>query len=306
MSSQAEITRPAALPSRSLALLTAFATLWCSAGLGAAVAGRWRRAALWVAIDFLWAAVLVAGALTVHPRVMWACFPGLACTRVVAAVDAYRLARTAGHAGRWASLVVGWIVLMLFSFGLARGVIRPFLVESFKIPSGAMSPTLVKGDDIFVDKRRREPTRGDVIVFKYPLDPSTNYIKRVIALGGDVVEISRGAVAVNGKPVPREIVQSGCPAGSDGNDVPCFLWNETLDGRSHQIGTDTSLGERDFDRKVVPPGSLFVLGDNRDNSSDSRVWGFVPLDDVLGTVTFVWWSADANGLRRDRMNVLVR
>jgi signal peptidase I len=173
-----------------------------------------------------------------------------------------------------------------------------------------MSPTLIKGDDIFVDKRKRAPARGDVIVFKYPLDPSTTYVKRVIALGGDVVEISRGAVAVNGKPLPREVVQSGCPAGSDRDDVPCFLWNETLDdGRSYEIGTDTSLGERDFDRKVVPSGALFVLGDNRDNSSDSRVWGAVPVENVKGVVRFVWWSSAGRGMggvRGERVDTLVR
>lgn len=84
-----------------------------------------------------------------------------------------------------------------------------------------------------------------------------------------------------------------------------MLSKETLDGRTYDIGTASVLGTRDMERKVVPPGNLFVLGDNRDNSSDSRVWGPVPLENVKGIVRFIWWSSDPSGLRWDRIDTLV-
>jgi signal peptidase I len=161
-----------------------------------------------------------------------------------------------------------------------------------------------------VDKLRRVPERGDVIVFKYPLDPSTDYVKRVVGLPGDVVEIVAGRLVVNGVEAPRQRSESDCPR--DGTpsveaNTSCVLWDETLDGRTYRIETETTLGERgDFSRKVVEPDHVFVLGDNRDNSSDSRVWGTVPLEYVKGIVRFVWWSSGPSGTNWDRVSALVR
>src|SRR5882724_6688247 len=197
-------------------------------------------------------------------------------------------------------------------------VLRAFVVEAFQIPSGSMIPTLEVGDHIFVSKfaygltipftntkiiQLAEPKRGDIIVFKYPLDQSTDYIKRVVGLPGDVIEMRQEELYVNGHAVPRERVPrpyhysdashgTGPPEDHEGE-----LWIETLDGHKHETIQEPVRGPRDFERKVVPAGHVFVMGDNRDNSSDSRVWGTVDRDLIKGKALIVWWSrATAEGM----------
>jgi signal peptidase I len=141
-------------------------------------------------------------------------------------------------------------------------LLRSFVVEAFKIPSGSMIPTLEIGDHIFVNKfiyDFRKPHRGDVIVFKYPPDPSQDYIKRVVGVEGDRVEVRDGRVWVNG----TSYGEANCPPGS--------RWG--CDGPT-----------------IVPQDHLFVMGDNRDDSSDSRFWGFVPAKLIKGEAMFVWYS----------------
>ncbi len=188
-------------------------------------------------------------------------------------------------------------------------VLRAFVVEAFQIPSGSMIPTLEVGDHIFVSKfayglgipftnvkilELKQPERGDVIVFKYPIDPGTDYIKRVVGLPGDVVEVRQHEVFINGHPMPRERVPVPChysesyhPGGADEHD--CEEWLETLGTKQHTTIQEPGRGH-DFSRTVVPPGNVFVMGDNRDNSSDSRVWGTVQHDLIKGKALIVWWS----------------
>jgi signal peptidase I len=200
------------------------------------------------------------------------------------------------------------------SIGVAVAIallLRAFVVEAFQIPSGSMIPTLEVGDHIFVSKfayglgipftnakifEFSEPQRGDVIVFKYPIDPATDYIKRVVGLPGDNIEVRRHEVFINGKRVPREQIPKPCRY-VDVQQVPgmvdeheCELWEETLDGRRHSTIQEPGRGGHDFSRTVVPPGHVFVMGDNRDNSSDSRVWGTVQHDLIKGRALIVWWS----------------
>jgi signal peptidase I len=207
------------------------------------------------------------------------------------------------------------------SIGVAVAIallLRAFVVEAFQIPSGSMIPTLEVGDHIFVSKfaygltipftntklvTLGTPKRGDIIVFKYPLDQSTDYIKRVVGLPGDVVEMRQEELYINGHPVPRERVPKpyhysdasrgiGPPEDHEGE-----LWMENLDGRKHELIQEPIRTPRDFERKVIPPGQVFVMGDNRDNSSDSRVWGTVGLDLIKGRALIVWWSrGNAEGM----------
>jgi signal peptidase I len=207
------------------------------------------------------------------------------------------------------------------SIGVAVAIallLRAFVVEAFQIPSGSMIPTLEVGDHIFVSKfaygltipftntkiiQLAEPKRGDIIVFKYPLDQSTDYIKRVVGLPGDVIEMRQEELYVNGHAVPRERVPrpyhyadashgTGPPEDHEGE-----LWIENLDGHKHETIQEPVRGPRDFERKVVPAGHVFVMGDNRDNSSDSRVWGTVDRDLIKGKALIVWWSrATAEGM----------
>jgi signal peptidase I len=204
------------------------------------------------------------------------------------------------------------------SIGVAVAIallLRAFVVEAFQIPSGSMIPTLEVGDHIFVSKFAYgltvpftnkkivdlgKPKRGDIIVFKFPLDESTDYIKRVVGLPGDALEMREGDLYVNGHPVPRERVPrpyhytDSSPQERGAQDHEGDLWLENLDGTKHETLQNHEGGSRDFKRIVVPAGSVFVMGDNRDNSSDSRVWGFVNRDLIKGKALIVWWSRDAN------------
>lgn len=303
---------------RGFAFIAALATLWISAAIGCVAVRRWRRALFWLLADWAWIVVFVVAAVTGHPRLLWAGLVGFIAWRVPAAVDAYRIAAHARARDEvtWPTLIKTWFVVTVGAIVMARGVIRPFFAEAFQIPSGAMVPTLLIGDHILVDKLRHLVRRGDVIVFKYPLEPDVDYVKRVVGLPGDRLEISHGRLIVNGAALSRERYQEDCPKGPDGytafqDNIPCVLWHETLDGRTYDIGTDTVLGEsRDVAPQVVPAGALFVLGDNRDNSSDSRVWGYVPLANVKGVARFIWWSSsgtDKRGaVRWDRVDTLIR
>ncbi len=200
------------------------------------------------------------------------------------------------------------------SIGVAVAIallLRAFVVEAFQIPSGSMIPTLEIGDHIFVSKfsyglsipftnkkilRLSEPKRGDVVVFKYPLSVDIDYIKRVVGLPGDTVEVRRNEIFINGRPMPREHLNEICQL-AEGPKVPgfnmdqdCDSWSESLDGHVHRTIHNPRLPPTDFPPVVVPEDSIFVMGDNRDNSSDSRVWGTVKRDLIKGRALVVWWS----------------
>ena len=193
------------------------------------------------------------------------------------------------------------------SIGIAVAIallLRAFVVEAFQIPSGSMIPTLEVGDHIFVAKfsyglvvpfsnkkifEFREPERGDVIVFKYPQDPSIDYIKRVVALPGEKVEVRNNEVFINGKPMSREHVGPFHDADPQ-EDRDKELWHETLGMKQHEALQEPGRPPSNFGPLVVPAGNVFVMGDNRDNSSDSRVWGTVDHELIKGKALIVWWS----------------
>lgn len=182
-------------------------------------------------------------------------------------------------------------------------VIRSFIFEPFRIPSGSMMPTLLEGDFIFVQKfayglrlpvtetkvvETGSPERGDVIVFRLPSDPSINYIKRVIGLPGDEVVYERQRLTINGKTVD---LKQGAGASYE---APVFV--EDLDGRIHDIlVTNPQYSTRDGTYRV-PDGHYFVMGDNRDRSRDSRFIGAIPEKFLVGEAVRVWmhfvpWNA---------------
>jgi signal peptidase I len=207
----------------------------------------------------------------------------------------------------------------LFPVILAVFVLRSFMFEPFKIPSGSMIPTLRVGDLILVNKyhygirlpvfhtklvANNDPQRGDVMVFRYPPQPSLDYIKRVIGVPGDEVSYLNKALLVNGKPVPR-VAQSEF---FDGDSMRYSRqFRETLDARSYNTLNDDDRpafipGAAEFPNKdacrytvegvvcKVPAGHYFMMGDNRDNSLDSRYWGFVPETNIVGKAFFVWMN----------------
>ncbi|MDQ6955139.1 MAG: signal peptidase I [Mariprofundaceae bacterium] len=198
-------------------------------------------------------------------------------------------------------------------------VIRSFIVAPFKIPSSSMVPTLEVGDYLFVtryDYGFRIPLtdiqlapklakRGDVVVFDYPEDRSKDYIKRIVGLPGDDILYVDNKLSVNGKEMPLQEKGSRAYFLGDGSVDISTLFEERLFDVSHQVlRKDFSI--RDGHWKV-PEGHYMVLGDNRNNSRDSRFWGFVPQAYLVGKAAVVWWSWDgAKGeVRWDRLGHLI-
>jgi signal peptidase I len=208
-------------------------------------------------------------------------------------------------AGRWLWEWVKSISVAILLFL----VIRTFAVEAFKIPTGSMESTLLVGDFLLVNKavygaqvpftRVRlpafdSPERGDVVVFEYPLDQSKNYVKRVVGLPGDKVEMRNGELFVNGVRQEENYVQHTQP-GSDYYD-PQFEWQR----RYLAPGVDPATyrpTRDDWGPILVPADNYFVMGDNRDNSQDSRYWGFVERILIKGRPLFIYYSFDRSRLR---------
>lgn len=207
-------------------------------------------------------------------------------------------------------------------FALALALfIRTFVVQAFKIPSGSMIPTLLVGDHIlvnkfiygipipFTDKKLVEfktPKRGEVIVFKFPKDPSKDFIKRVIGVPGDVVEMRDTVLYINGEPLP--VSQRGTFAYHESEEPVesrALLFDEVIGDTIHPVLYDAEPqpGYRSFESITVPEGKLFVMGDNRDHSNDSRYWGFVDISAVEGRAIAIYWSwnSDDFSLRWQRL-----
>ncbi len=193
-------------------------------------------------------------------------------------------------------------------------VIRTLAFEPFNIPSGSMKPTLLIGDYLFVSKyaygySRHSlpfslplfegrlfgslPERGDVVVFKLPSDNRTDYIKRVVGLPGDRIQVRNGVLYINGEPVEREFVGEFVEE-SGGRRFRARMYRETLPGGRSYYTLDLTPQSRFDNTRVfeVPPGHIFVMGDNRDNSLDSRTphVGFVPLENLIGRAEILFFS----------------
>jgi signal peptidase I len=205
------------------------------------------------------------------------------------------------------SIVVA-VILALF--------IRTFAIQAFKIPTGSMKENLLIGDHLLVNKLVYSPSfgpledtlfgkkpirRGDVVVFKYPEDPTRDFIKRVIALPGETVEMRNKQVFINGTRLDED--EQICSQGPD-DEMICkdadpshggpykvfFLHLPAPPGDSEYGFASSDSGQDNWGPQVVPSGRLLVLGDNRDNSRDGRYWGFLPIDQVKGRALIVYWS----------------
>jgi signal peptidase I len=217
----------------------------------------------------------------------------------------------------WVEYSVSFFPVILIVF-----MLRSFLVEPFKIPSSSMVPTLLVGDFILVNKYAYgirlpvvnkkiiaigEPHRGDVMVFRYPEDPSLDYIKRVVGLPGDRIEYRNKRLIINGQLVPERQIDDYL---SRERMQFSRRYIETLGGVEHEILIEddapaavmpsrATAGHCTYNTSglacTVPPGHYFVMGDNRDNSSDSRVWGFVPDENIVGKAFFIWLNLNELG-----------
>jgi signal peptidase I len=213
-------------------------------------------------------------------------------------------------------------------------ILRGFLFEPFRIPSGSMMPTLLVGDFILVNKfsyglrlpvihtqltEGDKPKRGDVAVFRYPRNESLDYIKRVIGLPGDNIGYYNRRLTINGKPLPTKfdhqyqglgelnnmIGGSGC----DNVGASCRVLIEQQDKVEYTVMNNLQINHSAEGELVVPAGHYFVMGDNRDHSSDSRVWGFVPEENLVGKAVMIWmhwdWRSNANGLDVSRIGTRI-
>jgi signal peptidase I len=183
--------------------------------------------------------------------------------------------------------------------------VRTFVVQAFKIPSGSMEPNLLIGDHLLVNKFVFAPTltalertllpidpirRGDIIVFKYPEDPTRDFIKRVIGLPGETIEMRNKKILVNGTPLDEPYVHFIYPPDQGGSNAPDVEDRNPL---------------QSFPPMMIPPGNYFMMGDNRDNSEDSRYWGFMPREYVKGKALFVYFSFGEGGLANIRWSRLL-
>jgi signal peptidase I len=196
-------------------------------------------------------------------------------------------------------------------------VLRSFVAEPFRIPSGSMMPTLLVGDFILVNKFAYglrlpvldtkivaigEPQRGDVVVFRYPEDPSVDYIKRVVGVPGDRVAYRNKILYINGQAMAQTPIGSYVGVGSGVSSSGADLREEDLVGVRHRIlvrpGANGVEGEM-----VIPEGHYFMMGDNRDNSKDSRYFGPVPEGNLVGKAFMIWmnWDGAAGGVDWKRL-----
>jgi signal peptidase I len=299
----------AAAPRRPSRLLAVAATVFAVplAGAGLYVLGRTRRFRGWFVAGLAFWIVMLASVRTQHPTLFLIGFAGALTVWLASIVDSIIAAR-----GTWPAAGRALLFALLFVVG-ARAqnrVVQTWIAEGFQIPSGAMMPTLLVGDSIMV-KKDQHAARGDVIVFKFPLDPSTDYVFRVVAVGGDVLAVRDGVPSINGVPLAHADVAGDCPVNEepgheDDETAPCRLVRETNGRRAYTIMLAPTRHAPDFGPKTVPAGEVYVLGDNRDNSYDSRRWGGVPFDHIKGTASFTWWSTSPrSGARRPRIGRIV-
>lgn len=220
----------------------------------------------------------------------------------------------ASKAPWWIEYCVSFFPVILFVF-----LLRSFVVEPFRIPSGSMLPTLKDGDLILVNKfqygirlpiidkkilNTGSPNRGDVMVFRYPVDPTVDYIKRVVGLPGDVIQYRNKVLSINGQEVAH--VRDGDFFEPDRSSY-VGSYTEKLGSHAHRILLNKQAPQdympiSDYPyrnnceylvngvRCTVPPGHYFMMGDNRDNSLDSRYWGFVPDKNIVGRAFFIWMN----------------
>ena len=311
-------------------------------GAGHMYVGRWRHGVAWFA--GCWAVLLLTP--------VWFPFLWIGLLLKLLHVVDLGFVPLGNKPRQWWLVVVGGLAVT-FVMSL---VIRSTTMEAYKIPSSAMLPTFEIGDHVFVEKwGASEVSPGEVIVFRNPCTPSKAFIKRIVAMPGDTVEVRCNVLFIDGEPMPRELVDAE-DVYDDYDDGErrwskqgASRWRETIGGVRFEIFESEEapvLDERDPHdfphipdaptarlvrpavpscgmgseplgeivktrddagecepqvHYVVPPGTVFVMGDNRQNSSDSRVWGPVPLDHVIGRVIGIWWSSGQDGVRWGRI-----
>ena len=197
-------------------------------------------------------------------------------------------------------------------------LVRSFLIEPFRIPSGSLEPTMLVGDFLVVNKFAygirlpvwekkiigiSEPKHGDIVVFRWPPDPKFDFIKRVIGIPGDRVSYHHKILSINGKQAPQAFIRYTI---DESSAQPVAEYQENLDSITHKIYRRSDVAGNDFEI-TVPPNQYFVMGDNRDDSADSRYWGFVDDKYLRGKAILTWlsWNAKEWTIRWDRIGRII-
>ena len=248
-------------------------------GLGQAYNGQLKKGfILYVTILLLWALLIgVLGGNFYGMLIAWAIIWGY---YLFISFEALYSARRIGQAtlkryNRWYVYAVIALIHGFVVYPLASSAIKNNLYRAYKIPSAAMRPALVKGDNLIADMKypgKNKPQRGEIIIFEFPKDPSKYFVKRIIGLPGEKVEIIGKKIYIDGNLF---------------NDKYGFYENQ-------DVRRGKPIGKCPFCSSTVPVGHYFVLGDNRENSPDSRYWGFVPLESIVGKALYVYWAKDNN------------
>jgi signal peptidase I len=239
-------------------------------------------------------------------------------TGIIALLDVLFWAKKRRLTGAKQSLIVEY-ARAFFPVLLIVLLIRSFIAQPYRVPSSSLAPSILPGDFIAVKQYAyglrlpvlntkivevSEPKRGQIFLFRYPVDPNITYVKRVIGLPGDHIVYKNKVLYINGVEAKQKLLKSTHYIDENGVYFTENLMEEDLDGVKHQIFVQPEGGETQDIDVVVPPGHYFAMGDNRDNSGDSRAWGFVPEANLIGQAFWVFmsWDANASGVDKIRWN----
>jgi signal peptidase I len=271
---------------RWLAVLIAFLSGNSLLGLGHVVLGRPRRFLRWLSIGLPLTLLLIVAVRLGWSRLYLALLPVGVVTWVWAMVDVGRATPAVMMPKHKAGYLAAGVAVFAVVSSLA---LRHWITQAFQMPADSMMPTLMPGDHFMVAKTR-SVARGEVVAFGYPADPEVHYVKRVLGLGGDVVEVRDDVIHLNGQALPQAKLDEPCPPHPQLVAEGCVVLEERSGARHYRIVHDAHPPSS-FGPATVPPGHVFVMGDNRHNSNDSRMWGTVPGDLVDGRAQFLIWSS---------------
>jgi len=245
---------------------------------------------------------------------------------IVVLLDKLVFAKKRAKSGGQMSMIVDYS-RSLFPVLLIVLLIRSFVVQLYRVPTGSLEPTIMPGEWVLVNQYQyglhlpvtntrvlsiKTPARGDIVLFYYPPNPQVIYIKRMIGLPGDHVVYKNKVLTINGKKAPQKFVGKAIDYGNEvGQERFVYQYQEDLAGIKHDVYLQPVGGETDNYDIVVPPHQYFVMGDNRDDSGDSRMWGFVPEGNLIGKgerIVFSWdpvhhkvrWNRIGDGLHETK------